>query len=198
LLGVVVGLLVLMVVRRPERRLELASAPEEEPSTVGGARPRERDPTPRQASTLPAAAPAIPPRPPATRIPDSDAMDAMKLAMAAHDPNLRSRIEPGLEKAVLGKKTGDCGREQTERQGRPWMFSSVLAMDLQIADDRAVITELLFPTGDERVVGDAVFQKCMREAVVGSEVPCVRCRAGTVTVPYPLVLVKFPDVTASR
>jgi hypothetical protein len=197
--GIVIGLIVVAAIGRNEATSNAERDADDDATASQG-------PTAAGAVSAPLARRALPPavtvgdepggdrQPIAVRnvtAPGRDAHQAMEAAMSAHDPQLRARIAGALDRAVLSRATGVCGRDQARRRGRSWVLAGVLVLDLEIQADEARITELLFPGGDEMVVGDSTFQACVHHAVVGGRLPCPGCKPGTVTTPYPVDLVPF-------
>jgi hypothetical protein len=97
-------------------------------------------------------------------------------------------VRPGLDKALFTQASDQCGIAFAGRKQRPWMLNGMLAVDLEIRGDQAVVGEVFFPPEHEGSVGDEAFRTCLRDVVAGARFECVRCKPGTLTVPYPVNL----------
>jgi hypothetical protein len=61
-------------------------------------------------------------------------------------------------------------------------------VDLEISGDQVVVGEVFFPPENAASVADEEFRACFRTAAAGARFPCPGCRAGSLTVPYPVNL----------
>jgi hypothetical protein len=106
--------------------------------------------------------------------------------LRAHDEKVIG-ILPNMERGLMSSPAlTECGRELARRENKPgWAFQSECALEVTIDHDVAVITNVHFPEGDELDVGDSGFQSCFRTAVHQLSLPCVGCRPGEVTFPWP-------------
>jgi hypothetical protein len=120
--------------------------------------------------------------------PGRDGDRTMRTVLEAHQQGLSEIVRPGLDKALFTQASDQCGIAFAGRKQRPWMLNGMLAVDLEIRGDQAVVGEVFFPPEHEGSVGDEAFRTCLRDVVAGARFECVRCKPGTLTVPYPVNL----------
>jgi hypothetical protein len=212
LMGVATGLIVgLAVVLAVGALMPVGGrAPSVEVSQVGpasAASPATEGPSslavPRESSGSPGAAnPA--PKPPepewtagdagVVTAPGRDSHLAMAAVLKAHDPEHADQIAAGLGPALIGRHSLPCGMAEARRRRAAWMFNAVLAVDLAVSEGRATVVEAHFPGDSEATMGSPEFQRCFKAAVAGASVDCTSCKAGTLTVPFPVALMPyFPE-----
>lgn len=166
----------------------MTPAPPRAPTTLAPVAPVQ--PSDAQLRTAVIAAPGV------------DAWRAMSQSLAAHDPQMERQLGERMSKikAVLfTPRTAACGQSAAQATGRAWMLNGVVAIDLRLAGDRALVTGLHFPPNAANTsVGDEAFQSCFSNAVIGSEISCPGCKPGEVTIPFPIGLKPYFPTTKPR
>ena len=193
--GVAVGLLVLVAADRllsPGRPATVAIARDtnaQRAPAPGAAVARSPKPSAAEAIRPAAESDTPSPSPYAQGLaPGRDGDRAMRTVLEAHQQGLTEIVGPELSKALFTQVSDRCGIAFAGRQQMPWMLNGMLAVDLQISGDQAVVGEVFFPPEHEGSVGDQAFRSCFRDAAAGARFDCGRCKPGSLTVPFPVNL----------
>lgn len=198
LVGAAIGALGVAMVRQkivqpPEIQLARRQPAEEESrGEPNDEQPVQRNRPGQPAGPVSTSSPS-PPGPQETGVfvaPGVDAQRAMSQALAAHDPEMEERIGP-LKAALFTPTSAACGVTLARRLRRAWMMNGVVAVDLELDGERAVVTGVHFPPTDAgSSLGDREFQACFSAAAVTATpaVSCHGCRPGRLTVPHPIRL----------